>query len=143
MGKEKVSDRFGGIHGDLAGYHSGMLAEHGDTPGGLGWNGGEAQIRRFEQLVKVIDLPGGFSLHDVGCAYGALYDFLEPRYPDVVYTGWDVSNDMVRASGRCAAKRIAEWFIKSTCEPSRSQQIPQCVPVTQANTPSVRLRPTP
>jgi SAM-dependent methyltransferase len=98
MDMEELSAKFDGIHGDLAGYHSGMLAEHGDTPGGVGWNGVEAQVRRFEQLVKVIDQPGGFSLNDVGSGYGALLDFLVSRYQDVTYAGWDVSGDMIAAA---------------------------------------------
>jgi len=107
-----VSDRYKDIHGDLAGYHSGMLAEHGDTPGGVGWNGEPAQIRRFEQLVKVIDLPGAFSLNDVGCGYGALFDFLQSRFADFAYAGWDVSNDMVQAArARYAAKANARFHL--------------------------------
>jgi SAM-dependent methyltransferase len=105
MDTEKVSARFDGIHGDLAGYHSSMLAEHGDTPGGVGWNGNEAQVRRFEQLVKVIDQPGGFSLNDIGCGYGALLDFLASRYPEFNYAGWDVSGDMIAAAKARYAER--------------------------------------
>lgn len=105
-----MSDRFKDIHGDLAGYHSGMLAEHGDTPGGVGWNGEPAQIRRFEQLVKVIDLPGGFSVNDVGCGYGALFDFLESRFAEFDYAGWDVSNDMVQAARARYAEKVNARF---------------------------------
>ena len=112
MDGEKVSTRFDAIHGDLAGYHSGMLAEHGDTPGGVGWNDEEAQVRRFEQLVKVIDQPGGFSVNDVGCGYGALFDFLESRYRDIDYSGWDVSSDMISAAtARYASRPNARFHV--------------------------------
>jgi SAM-dependent methyltransferase len=119
MDSEKASARFDGIHGELAGYHSGMLADHGETPGGVGWNGEEAQVRRFEQLVKVIDRPGGFSLNDVGCGYGALLDFLEPRYRDVAYTGWDVSSDMINAAKARYADRANARF-RVSGEPTES-----------------------
>lgn len=83
---------------DVADYYTGKLAEHGESPRGVDWNGEEGQVLRFEQLCKVIDPEGAFSLNDLGCGYGALCDFLAPRYPVFDYAGIDVSAAMVHAA---------------------------------------------
>lgn len=88
------------ILSEVAQYYSGKLAEHGETPRGVDWNGEESQVLRFEQLSKVIEQQGAFSLNDLGCGYGALLDFLRARHADFAYTGCDVSADMVRAASQ-------------------------------------------
>lgn len=90
---------------DVAAYYSGKLADHGDTPRGVDWNGADSQALRFEQLAKVIMQPHGFSLHDLGCGYGAFCEFLETRFRDFHYHGHDVSADMVAAARRRLAGR--------------------------------------
>lgn len=89
------------IFAQLARYHEAMLAEHGTTPGGVAWNSDRAQRVRFEQLVKVVRDQGAFSVNDFGCGYGALYPFLQSRFPVVDYRGFDVSEEMVRAAQQC------------------------------------------
>jgi SAM-dependent methyltransferase len=83
---------------EVADYYSAKLAEHGATPRGVDWNGEESQILRFEQLIKIIQQPRGFSINDLGCGYGALFDYLRPKYQDFSYTGCDVSSDMILAA---------------------------------------------
>ena len=61
---------------EVADYYSAKLAQHGETPHGVDWNGDESQVLRFEQLVKVIDQKNAFSINDLGCGYGALFDHL-------------------------------------------------------------------
>ncbi len=83
---------------EVATYYAGKLAEHGDTPRGVDWNGEESQTNRFEQLCKVIDSEkSDFSLNDLGCGYGALFDFLSDKYPLCSYLGIDVSAEMTQA----------------------------------------------
>ena len=82
----------------IAGYFSAKLAEHGATPGGVGWNGEASQVVRFDQLIKIIDLPEGFSVNDLGCGYGLLYQHLNSRYKDFTYNGYDISEAMIRAA---------------------------------------------
>ncbi len=84
---------------EVADYYSAKLAQHGATARGVDWNNEEGQILRFEQLTKVIRYRLGFSINDLGCGYGALIDYLWPKYHDFFYTGCDVSRDMI-----CAAK---------------------------------------
>lgn len=39
---------------EVATYYSEKLAQHGETPQGVDWNGTESQTLRFEQLFKII-----------------------------------------------------------------------------------------
>lgn len=89
---------FGTLLSDVARYYSSRLAEHGTTARGVDWNGTESQELRFAQLSKVLPLHGAFSVHDVGCGYGAFFDFLQNRFPDVTYVGTDISSDMIAAA---------------------------------------------
>jgi SAM-dependent methyltransferase len=102
---------------EVAGYYSEKLAQHGDTPRGVDWNGQESQMLRFEQLCKIVANPAAFSLNDLGCGYGALLDFLEDRYQAFSYSGFDVSEDMVQAAKqRYQAKSQARFIISSEPE---------------------------
>jgi SAM-dependent methyltransferase len=83
---------------EVADYYSAKLAEHGETPRGVDWNSNESQMLRFEQLTKILHPLGKFSVNDLGCGYGALWDYLHSRYQDFVYIGCDVSADMIRAA---------------------------------------------
>lgn len=97
------------ILADVAAYYSSALAKHGDTPRGVDWNGKESQLLRFHQLGKIILQPNRISVNDLGCGYGALYDHLNTQCHDLVYHGYDISSDMIRAamhrySGRHGAR---------------------------------------
>jgi SAM-dependent methyltransferase len=104
-------------------YYSERLMQHGDTPHGVDWNGEASQIARFRQLAKVIDPSRkSYSINDLGCGYGALYDFLREEGRSVDYRGYDLSADMVAAAiGRhglqfeqaSAPSRIADYGVAS------------------------------
>lgn len=83
---------------DIAKYYSSKLAKHGETPRGVDWNGEESQLLRFEQLIKIIEQPHAFSLNDLGCGYGGLFDYLNSRCRNFSYSGCDISSDMIRAA---------------------------------------------
>jgi len=84
---------------EIARYYSEKLALYGDTARGVDWNGEDGQIIRFEQLCKVIDSEASqFSLNDIGCGYGALYNFLCDKYRMSTYLGVDVSEEMTQAA---------------------------------------------
>ena len=57
------------IINDVDVYYSDKLAQHGDTPQGVDWNGEYSQNLRFQQLLKIIN-PGdsNFSINDLGSA---------------------------------------------------------------------------
>ena len=84
---------------EVARYYSGKLAEYGETPQGVDWNGKESQLVRFEQICKIIVNPIiPFSVNDLGCGYGALLNFLQERYPYLTYYGIDVLDAMIHAA---------------------------------------------
>jgi SAM-dependent methyltransferase len=97
---------------EVADYYTHKLAEHGETPRGVDWNGKESQTLRFEQLCKIISADAEeFSLNDLGCGYGALFDFLSEQYPLSSYLGVDISKEMIRAAeARHAANPKARFI---------------------------------
>ncbi len=97
---------------DVATYYNKKLAEYGDTPRGVDWNGEESQIVRFAQLCKIIDskMPN-FSLNDLGCGYGALLDYLQDKQLNYTYLGVDISKEMIKvAEHRHAATGQARFI---------------------------------
>ena len=79
-------------------YFSQKLEEFGATPKGVDYNGSEAQERRFEQLIKVIQPAPPFTVIDYGCGYGAMFDFLNEKGWQFDYFGVDVIDKMVMAA---------------------------------------------
>jgi SAM-dependent methyltransferase len=71
-------------------YFGRRIQEHGATPRGVDWNSEDSQYTRFDQLLKVIQAPGPFSLLDYGCGYGALADYLAEKGFDADYNGFDI-----------------------------------------------------
>lgn len=99
---------------EVAAYYAERLAEHGDTPHGVDWNGEESQRVRFEQLCKIIDpKTPGFSLNDLGCGYGALLDYLRDTHTTCTYLGVDVSHEMIKTAGQRHAAADQARFITS------------------------------
>lgn len=97
---------------DVARYYSAKLAEHGQTPRGVDWNGEESQALRFAQLCRLLPEAGAFSVNDLGCGYGAFLEYLSARHAQFSYVGWDVSSDMVNAARqRCVGMRHASFEI--------------------------------
>jgi len=99
---------------EVATYYTEKLAEHGDTPRGVDWNGEESQMVRFEQLCKVIDpKTTNFSLNDLGCGYGALLDYLREEHANFTYLGVDVSHEMIKVAEQRYAAVDQARFITS------------------------------
>lgn len=85
-------------------YFSEKLEMFGTTPKGVDYNGPEAQERRFEQLVKVIDHSRLFTVIDYGSGYGALFDFLHKQGWQFEYYGIDLIEKMVIAGREAHAE---------------------------------------
>lgn len=96
---------------EVARYYSDKLVQHGATPQGVDWNGAEGQQLRFAQLARIIGPGDGFVLNDLGCGYGALFDFLKERHGDFSYVGVDVSADMVLAAQQRHAQEPRARFV--------------------------------
>jgi SAM-dependent methyltransferase len=103
---------------DISTYFTTKLREHGDTPRGVDWNSEEAQTSRFKELCRIIDGTDSFSVNDLGCGYGALYDFLSQEYAAFSYAGVDVSESMIRAAKQRYQDHIGVEFVVGS-EPSR------------------------
>jgi SAM-dependent methyltransferase len=88
----------GALLSEVADYYSDKLAQHGQSPRGVDWNGEEGQTLRFRELCRVIDGSRAFTVADLGCGYGALHDYLTSRHRDFGYLGVDVSKSMVDAA---------------------------------------------
>jgi SAM-dependent methyltransferase len=77
-------------------YYAAKLREHGPTPRGVDWNDERSQRIRFELLLELLTGSAEpFSLNDYGCGYGALLDSLAAHHSRFVYTGYDVSPEMI------------------------------------------------
>lgn len=97
---------------EVATYYTEKLAEHGDTPRGVDWNGGESQTVRFAQLCKIIDpKTPNFSLNDLGCGYGALLHYLPDKHANFTYLGVDVSQEMIKVAEQRHAPADQARFI--------------------------------
>lgn len=83
---------------DVARYYADKLASYGETPAGVDWNGEESQCRRFDQLCKIVDSDAHFSINDLGCGYGAMFNYLANKYSRFSYYGTDVSEEMILAA---------------------------------------------
>ena len=106
------------ILGQVASYYSEKLAQFGTDPRGVDWNGEESQLLRFAQLAKIIDSSGAFSVNDLGCGYGALYDYLSQLDKPIEYSGIDVSADMIEAArNRLEGAQNAQFIVAG--EPPR------------------------
>lgn len=105
---------------EVATYYAEKLAEHGDTPRGVDWNGEQSQMVRFAQLCKIIDpKTPNFSLNDLGCGYGALLDYLRDKHANCTYLGVDVSKEMIKVAEQRHATVDQARFI-SAAEPDKA-----------------------
>lgn len=102
------------IVSQISDYYSEKLNQHGETPQGVDWNGSEGQFLRFDKLMQLVKIPDHFSVNDIGCGYGALYDYLQSRYEALDYCGIDVSGDMVDAARRRFTSCSNARFIHAT-----------------------------
>lgn len=88
----------GTIKNAVAEYYTGKLKIFGATPRGVDWNSEQSQKIRFDQLCKILPADlSSVSLLDFGCGYGALYEFLRKEGAGLSYSGYDVSEEMIRS----------------------------------------------
>lgn len=83
---------------EVAHYYDSKLSLFGETPQGVDWNGEDSQKLRFQQLCKLIENCCNFEVNDLGCGYGALFDYLQQIPGNVTYYGYDVSESMIAAA---------------------------------------------
>src|SRR5688572_15785742 len=78
-------------------YYKEKLLMHGPIPQGVDWKDLESQSVRFAVLRKLfLEEKSFFSLADLGCGYGAFYDFLqEMDGVNLTYYGYDIAVEMI------------------------------------------------
>lgn len=81
-------------------FYSAKLKESGANSLDVGWNGNDAQRIRYVQLTKLIDFNSMPSICDYGCGYGFYLTYLQQLDEkwNGCYTGYDISEDMIRAA---------------------------------------------
>lgn len=76
--------------------------QKGAQPEGVFWASKLTQIARFEhvlnQSAKAVDMQKPFRLTDIGCGYGALFEFINttPRYHQIHYQGVDINTSFIQ-----------------------------------------------
>jgi hypothetical protein len=80
-------------------FYTEKLKEFGDSPQGVGWKDERAQLIRFEQLVKVIQHKNNFSINDLGCGSGRLFNYLlSENYAPSIYHGYEILEEMLHSA---------------------------------------------
>jgi SAM-dependent methyltransferase len=99
---------------DLASYYTDKLTRFGETARGVDWNGEASQVLRFEQLHKLLMGSGPGSITDLGCGYGAFYEYLREQKAAVSYVGIDVSVEMAAAASARFSNHPEARFLVGT-----------------------------
>lgn len=79
------------------------LDQCGTTAKGVFWRDDEWHVRRFERFAEVFDrshaVSGGITINDLGCGYGAFFDYLAPLpvMHGSEYYGYDIAQEMIAA----------------------------------------------
>jgi SAM-dependent methyltransferase len=77
-------------------YFTKLVNKHGATPQGVGWRDEESQLIRFEQLLKIVKEDNNFTINELGCGYGRLYEYMNSKgYSRFTYRGYDLSTEMI------------------------------------------------
>lgn len=91
---------------DIAKLYEESLGKHGCASPAVGWRDEGSHALRFAKLAAVIgrsDAP--ISVNDLGCGYGAFYDFLVSQGFQVKsFRGYDISEKMLEQARRLVPK---------------------------------------
>ncbi len=92
---EKDIDRFN------KDYYKDKFLHFGDTPKGVDWKDKKSQSLGFQHIMDTIHFyfPSlkSFSIFEVGCGYGAFFEFLKEKdlHHDITYSGIDLVDEMI------------------------------------------------
>jgi SAM-dependent methyltransferase len=110
-----MDDKVTSMLDDVSVYYSEKIAQFGATPQGVDWNSEESQVKRFEQLCRIIDIrKEACSINDLGCGYGALLAYLQNNHASCSYLGVDISLEMIKVAERRYAEFRQARFISSS-----------------------------
>ncbi len=111
MASERSLQQTGELLKAVGDYYSEKLVTHGETAKGVDWSTEESQKLRFHELSRVIDFDKSFTINDLGCGYGAYFNYLASRVANFQYFGIDVSSPMIEAAKRRLADRENAQFL--------------------------------
>jgi SAM-dependent methyltransferase len=102
--------------GPIADEFAAAIRLFGANHRGVFWSSADGQLERFRQLAAIFDkddMAGGVSINDLGCGYGALFEFLadHPALAGGRYAGFDITPEMVAA----ASTRITDPRARFEC----------------------------
>lgn len=97
--------------GEISRYYTGKLAAHGASAQGVDWNGAESQRLRFDQLFRVCGPEAELQINDLGCGYGAFFDYLRSLGRKCDYLGVDISEAMIAKAKALHAGQPACRFL--------------------------------
>jgi len=108
---------------ELARQSTEKLRTFGTTHRGVGYRDENSQPIRFGKLVEVIygEVGDGVAINDLGCGYGALFEFIEKNTPIRIseYFGYDLSPEMLVAGKEFLTDDRAS-FLKSPTVTTRA-----------------------
>ncbi len=90
----------------LAAFYDELLKKNGPTPSGVAWRDQDGQHLRFEVMLQLIGSEelhrGGVSINDLGCGYGALFDYIkdDPLMKNSRYQGYDICESLIDQAKR-------------------------------------------
>jgi SAM-dependent methyltransferase len=96
-------------------YFDQRIREHGATPRGVDWNSEASQNLRFDQLLKVVQVPR-FSILDYGCGYGALADYMVEKGYEAEYYGFDILESTIALARQVHAGKPQRVFFSETAK---------------------------
>jgi SAM-dependent methyltransferase len=98
-------------------YFRNKFAEFGDTPKGVDWKDEDVQSGSFRYIMETIRFyyPAltAFSVLEVGCGYGAFYEFLRMAKPEVHvdYFGIDLVEEMIAEAAAKYPENRNNFFV--------------------------------
>lgn len=92
-------------------YYTQKIISYGATPLGVDWNSQQSQCLRFDQLLKICDPDFCFSLNDLGCGFGSLYNYMLEKKYNFSYCGLDVSEAMIETAQNLFGKKENPLFL--------------------------------
>jgi SAM-dependent methyltransferase len=103
----------------IATTYARRLKRYGTSPRGVFWRHQFGQYLRFEILIGILSrdeaAKGGLVFNDLGCGYGAFFDFLRDRQEmrGGLYIGYDMCPSMVEVSRRRIRDPRAEFAVST------------------------------
>lgn len=96
-------------------YFENNINRYGVNPISVGWENKTTQDLRFEILLSLIEeKEEPISINDLGCGYGALYDYLIQEKINIKnYYGYDICKDMILKAQEIVSRDKAMFYCSS------------------------------